>query len=51
MLISVYSRKPLDFSVFPSILLVATLLRLALNVASTRIVLLEGHLAGMPPVR
>ncbi|GHA58820.1 flagellar biosynthesis protein FlhA [Photobacterium aphoticum] len=46
MLISVYSRKPLDFSVFPSILLVATLLRLALNVASTRIVLLEGHLGG-----
>ncbi|KLV06625.1 flagellar biosynthesis protein FlhA [Photobacterium aquae] len=46
MLVSVYSRKPLDFSVFPSILLVATLLRLALNVASTRVVLLEGHLGG-----
>lgn len=46
MLVSVYSRKPLDFSVFPSILLVATLLRLALNVASTRVVLLKGHEGG-----
>ncbi|WP_036824551.1 FHIPEP family type III secretion protein, partial [Photobacterium sanctipauli] len=46
MLVSVYSQRPLDFSVFPSILLVATLLRLALNVASTRVVLLEGHQGG-----
>src|SRR3569832_590408 len=38
-----YSNKPLDFSSFPTVLLVATLLRLALNVASTRVVLLEGH--------
>ena len=37
------SEKPLDFSSFPSVLLFATLLRLALNVASTRIVLLHGH--------
>ena len=38
-----YVRKPLDFAVFPTILLLATLLRLALNVASTRVVLLHGH--------
>ncbi|MCV2216749.1 flagellar biosynthesis protein FlhA [Thauera sp. Sel9] len=43
MLVAMYSRKPLDFSVFPTVLLVTTLLRLSLNVASTRIVLLEGH--------
>ena len=35
--------RPLDFAMFPSVLLVATLLRLALNVASTRVVLLEGQ--------
>ena len=38
--------KPLDFSAFPSVLLFATLLRLSLNVASTRIVLVNGHLGG-----
>src|SRR3569832_2466815 len=43
LLSGVYSKKPLDFSSFPTILLVATLLRLALNVASTRVVLLDGH--------
>ena len=43
MLVAMYTRKPLDFSVFPTILLVTTLLRLSLNVASTRRVLLEGH--------
>jgi flagellar biosynthesis protein FlhA len=43
MLASIYVKKPLHFAAFPSILLIATLLRLALNVASTRIVLLEGH--------
>ncbi len=37
------AKKPLDFSSFPSVLLFATLLRLALNVASTRVVLLKGH--------
>jgi flagellar biosynthesis protein FlhA len=37
------AEKPLDFSSFPSVLLFATLLRLALNVASTRIVLVRGH--------
>ena len=43
LLVSVSSRKPLDFSVFPTILLVATLMRLTLNIASTRVVLLHGH--------
>ncbi|MBV1906832.1 MAG: flagellar biosynthesis protein FlhA [Pseudomonadales bacterium] len=46
LLVSLYSLKPLDFAAFPSVLLVATLLRLALNVASTRVVLLEGHNGG-----
>jgi flagellar biosynthesis protein FlhA len=42
--IAVFSvRKPLDFAIFPTVLLVATLLRLALNVASTRVVLMHGH--------
>jgi len=36
-------RKPLDFAIFPTVLLIATLFRLALNVASTRVVLMEGH--------
>ena len=39
----IYVERPIDFSVFPTVLLLATLLRLALNVASTRVVLLEGH--------
>jgi hypothetical protein len=43
LLISLYLSKPLDFAVFPTVLLLTTLLRLALNVASTRVVLLEGH--------
>src|SRR6478609_5046288 len=38
-----YVLRPLDFGVFPTVLLLATLLRLALNVASTRVVLLHGH--------
>lgn len=46
LLVSVYAMRPLDFAVFPTILLVATLLRLAMNVASTRVVLLEGHNGG-----
>jgi flagellar biosynthesis protein FlhA len=45
-MVVVYTLRPLEFSVFPSLLLVATLLRLALNVASTRVVLLEGHRGG-----
>ena len=43
LLVAMYTLKPLDFSVFPTVLLVTTLLRLSLNVASTRVVLLEGH--------
>ncbi|MGH1536688.1 MAG: flagellar biosynthesis protein FlhA [Gammaproteobacteria bacterium] len=42
-LVSIYTLRPLDFAVFPTVLLVATMLRLALNVASTRVVLLNGH--------
>ncbi|OIP13449.1 MAG: flagellar biosynthesis protein FlhA [Betaproteobacteria bacterium CG2_30_59_46] len=43
LLVSLYTTKPLEFAVFPTVLLVTTLLRLSLNVASARIVLLEGH--------
>ena len=43
LMVVVYAMRPLDFGVFPTVLLVATLMRLALNVASTRVVLLEGH--------
>src|SRR5882724_7287245 len=39
----IYVKRPIDFAVFPTVLLAATLLRLALNVASTRVVLLQGH--------
>ncbi|OED66535.1 flagellar biosynthesis protein FlhA [Vibrio tasmaniensis ZS-17] len=46
LLVSVYTRRPLDFAAFPTVLLIATLLRLALNVASTRVVLLHGHEGG-----
>jgi flagellar biosynthesis protein FlhA len=46
LLVSVYALRPLEFAAFPTILLVATLLRLALNVASTRVVLLDGHAGG-----
>ncbi|MCU1715960.1 flagellar biosynthesis protein FlhA [Pseudomonas sp. 5P_3.1_Bac2] len=43
LLVAIYALRPLDFAVFPTILLAATLLRLALNVASTRVVLLHGQ--------
>ena len=43
LLTAIYVRRPLDFGVFPTRLLVVTLLRLALNIASTRVVLLDGH--------
>jgi flagellar biosynthesis protein FlhA len=46
LLVCVYALRPMDFAAFPTVLLLATLLRLALNVASTRIVLLEGHNGG-----
>ena len=44
MMVSAYMKRPLDFSVFPTVLLLTTLLRLSLNVASTRVVLMEGCL-------
>ena len=43
LLTSLYTVKPLDFMAFPAVLLVSTMLRLSLNVASTRVVLTEGH--------
>ena len=43
LLVALFTRKPLDFAAFPTVLLFSTLLRLALNVASTRVVLLQGH--------
>jgi flagellar biosynthesis protein FlhA len=46
LLVGVYALRPLDFASFPTILLLSTLMRLALNVASTRVVLLYGHEGG-----
>ena len=46
LLVVVYTLKPLEFAAFPTVILVATLLRLALNVASTRVVLIKGHEGG-----
>src|ERR1700741_2394127 len=43
LLIAVYTSRALDFSVFPTLLLITTLFRLSLNVASTRVILSEGH--------
>lgn len=42
-MVSIYNTEPLEFSVFPSLLLITTLFRLALNVSSTRLILLEGY--------
>lgn len=46
LLVSMFTSKPLDFSAFPAVLLFTTLLRLSLNIASTRVVLMEGHEGG-----
>jgi len=46
LLVTIYVLRPLDFAVFPTIILVATLMRLSLNVASTRVVLMYGHEGG-----
>jgi flagellar biosynthesis protein FlhA len=43
LLLAIYTQKPLDFSIFPTVLLIVTLFRLALNVASTRLILSHGH--------
>src|SRR6476620_366242 len=44
LMVAAYMVKPLDFSAFPTVILLTTLLRLSLNIASTRVVLLEGHM-------
>ncbi len=46
LLVSMFTEKPLEFAAFPAVLLFTTLLRLSLNVASTRVVLMEGHNGG-----
>ena len=46
MMVAAYMIRPLDFAAFPAVLLLTTLMRLSLNVASTRVVLLEGHTGG-----
>jgi len=46
LLVSIYTLRPLDFAIFPTVILVTTLMRLALNIASTRVVLLHGHTGG-----
>ncbi|MCL2075015.1 MAG: flagellar biosynthesis protein FlhA [Betaproteobacteria bacterium] len=46
LLVAIQVKKTLEFSIFPTVLLVTTLLRLSLNVASTRIVMLQGHTGG-----
>ncbi|TDR56145.1 flagellar biosynthesis protein FlhA [Halomonas ventosae] len=46
LLVSMFTRQPLDFAAFPAVLLFTTLLRLSLNVASTRVILMEGHQGG-----
>ena len=43
LMVSISARRPLDFSLFPTVILITTLMRLTLNVASTRVVLLDGH--------
>ena len=46
LLVAMFTEKPLEFAAFPAVLLFSTLLRLSLNVASTRVVLMEGHNGG-----
>ena len=46
LMVTLYARRPLDFAIFPTIILLATLFRLSLNIASTRVILLEGHNGG-----
>jgi flagellar biosynthesis protein FlhA len=43
LLVSMYAKRPLDFAIFPALLLIATMFRLALNVSTTRLVLLDGY--------
>jgi flagellar biosynthesis protein FlhA len=51
LLVSMYTMKALDFAAFPAVLLFSTLLRLSLNVASTRVVLMQGHTGPTPRAR
>jgi flagellar biosynthesis protein FlhA len=51
MMVAAYMVRPLDFAAFPAVILLTTLLRLSLNVASTRVVLLEGHTGPARPGR
>jgi flagellar biosynthesis protein FlhA len=44
LMVALWIRRPLDFSSFPTILLIATMMRLSLNIATTRVILSEGHL-------
>ncbi len=46
LVLTLYAKRPLDFAIFPTIILLATLFRLSLNIASTRVILLEGHNGG-----
>ncbi|BBP43149.1 flagellar biosynthesis protein FlhA [Thiosulfativibrio zosterae] len=46
LMVTLYAKRPLDFAIFPTIILLTTLFRLALNIASTRVILLEGHNGG-----
>ena len=46
LMVTLYAKRPLDFAIFPTIILIATLFRLSLNIASTRVILLEGHNGG-----
>lgn len=46
LMVTVYAKRVLDFAVFPTVILIATLFRLSLNIASTRVILLEGHNGG-----
>lgn len=46
LMVTLYAKRPLDFAIFPTIILLTTLFRLALNIASTRVILLEGHKGG-----
>lgn len=46
LMVTLYSKRPIEFSIFPTIILLTTLFRLSLNIASTRVILLEGHNGG-----
>ncbi|BBP45555.1 flagellar biosynthesis protein FlhA [Thiosulfatimonas sediminis] len=46
LMVTLYAKRPLDFAIFPTIILLSTLFRLSLNIASTRVILLEGHNGG-----